>query len=123
MRALDVQRTIIILTLVGSILYSVPSPFFSSSSSPLSASFNYKPQFVLIGDSVNFTQTVTGGTPPYTFSWNFGDGSPIVTTAASNVYHTFTTPTSYTVTMNVTDSLSQFSTTNQQVIVNEWPIS
>ena len=126
MRALDVQRTIILLALVGSIFYAVPSPFFSSSSSPLSASFNYEPKFVLIGDSVNFTQTVTGGTPPYTFTWSFGDGSPIVTTAASNVYHTFTTPNTYTVTMNVIDSSSpvpQTDMSTQTVTVNEWPIS
>jgi PKD repeat protein len=57
------------------------------------------------------------------FSWDFGDGSPIITTAASSVFHTFTTPNTYTVTMNVTDSASQFSTTNQSVTVYEWPIS
>jgi len=125
MRALDVQRTIILLALVGSIFYAVPSPFFSSSASPLSADFSYSPKFDLIGDSINFTQRVAGGTPPYTFGWNFGDGSLSIVTTADSVFHAFTTPNTYTVTMNVTDSaaIPQFSVKSQAVTANEWPVS
>lgn len=38
------------------------------------------------------------------FSWNFGDGSPVVNTASQTVQHTFTTAGSYTVTLTVTNS-------------------
>lgn len=32
------------------------------------------PDPALLGEVVNFTASATGGTPPYTFSWAFGDG-------------------------------------------------
>ncbi|MGA8276147.1 MAG: PKD domain-containing protein [Thermoplasmata archaeon] len=32
------------------------------------------PNPAVLGQPVNFTSIVTGGTPPYTYSWSFGDG-------------------------------------------------
>ncbi len=54
--------------------------------------------------TVQFTATATGGVPPYSYSWNFGDG----TTGLGNpVTHTFNTASSpsYTVTCTVKDSI------------------
>jgi PKD repeat protein len=48
----------------------------------------------LAGDSVLFTSVPTGGTPPYSYLWNFGDGitstsvSPIYKYAAAGIYST-----------------------------------
>ncbi len=97
----------------------VPIPF-SSSLSPPTVSFSYNPKFIIIGDSINFTQKITGGTPPYTFSWSFGDRT---LGSGPTVLHTYTVANTYTVTLNVTDSLSQFNSISEPVTVNEWPVS
>jgi PKD repeat protein len=49
---------------------------------------------------VGFTSTSTGAT---TYSWNFGDGSPAVTTANPN--HTYASDGSYTVTLTINGSV------------------
>jgi PKD repeat protein len=52
---------------------------------------------------VKFTATVTGGTTPYIYDWNFGDGSPHGTTNPPSD-HTYSLAGTYTVTLTVTDS-------------------
>ncbi|HTT35207.1 MAG TPA: PKD domain-containing protein, partial [Thermoplasmata archaeon] len=43
-----------------------------------------------------------GGTGPYTYAWTFGDGTP--STYGSSANHTYTTPGSYPVSLEVNDS-------------------
>ncbi len=50
---------------------------------------------------VNFFVATNGGTPPYTYSWNFNDGG---TSTLENPIHVFTTPGTYTVFVQQTDS-------------------
>jgi len=50
--------------------------------------------------TVYFTRHVSGGTAPFTYSWNFGDGA---TSTVNNPGHTYTKAGSYTVTLTVTD--------------------
>ncbi len=116
---------LILFLLIVSIESAAPGPFFvSSQDPPPNASFSYNPKFVLIGDNVNFTERVTGGILPYRwFGWSFGDGSPSINTTALFVFHTFLTPNTYTVTMNVTDNSFQFNSTSTTVSANEWPVS
>jgi len=52
--------------------------------------------------SVSFTGSASGGTPGYTYSWNFGDGSAPI--AAQNPVHTYSTPGDYSAVLTVTDS-------------------
>ena len=70
---------------------------------PLSASFNYSPATPTVGSQVSFAATASGGVPPYTFSWNFGDSS---TGSGSSVTHTYSAQGTYTVALTVTDSAS-----------------
>src|SRR5213592_2290970 len=42
---------------------------------PLSASFSYSPSSPQAGQQVSFSASTSGGTSPYSYSWNFGDGS------------------------------------------------
>jgi hypothetical protein len=51
---------------------------------------------------VNFTATPTGGVGPYTYLWDFGDGSPTSTT--QNPTHIYTTPGSFVASVTVTDA-------------------
>ncbi|HEU4444471.1 MAG TPA: PKD domain-containing protein [Nitrososphaeraceae archaeon] len=83
---------------------------------PLSASFTI--------DSTNgdtapatflFESDPEGGTEPYTFSWDFGDGSQ-----QSNeqfITHTFQNPGTYQITLIVTDSAGQTASDTDQVTV------
>lgn len=50
---------------------------------------------------VDFTSTVTGGVSPYTYLWDFGDGT---TDTNANPSHTYDTAGTYAVTLTVTDS-------------------
>ena len=52
---------------------------------------------------VVFTDTTISDSTLVNWTWNFGDGTPRVSTLISPITHTFTTPGSYNVTMCVTD--------------------
>ena len=55
-----------------------------------------------ISYTYRFTAEATDGAPPYTFRWNFGDGTPAVT--GNPVTHEFDKPGIFTVVVTVTDS-------------------
>src|SRR5207249_9222123 len=55
-----------------------------------------------IGVSTSYSVTATGGTPNYTFSWDFGDGGPAV--GGSLVAHTYTAAGTFSVTISAADS-------------------
>ena len=80
-------------TTIGITVLTQPVPTFSFTNNPCS------------GSSVGFTSSVTG-TGPYTYSWNFGDGSP--TSNLQNPSHTFISlgcgSATFTVTLTITDA-------------------
>ena len=83
---------------------------------PLSTSFTTSTITPVINTPITFAATASGGTPPYTYLWNYGDngqGSGITST------HTYTTTGTYTVTVTVKDSSStpQKATSSQTVTV------
>ena len=56
-----------------------------------------------VGEEIQFTGTATGGTPPYTWTWTFGDGG---TATTQNPKHAYTAPGVFNVTLTVTDNAS-----------------
>jgi PKD repeat protein len=88
--------------------------------SPLSTSFTFAPMNPSANTIVTFTATTTGGVPPYTVTWTFGDGS--AGTGAS-IVHTFTSTQAFTVSEEATDSSSpsQNAISSNTVIVLATP--
>ncbi len=86
------------------------------------AAFNALPE-VCVGSLIGFSDASTApGSTVTGWSWDFNDGSPIVTT--QNPSHIFSTPGSYTVTLNVTSAvgcqtINNFAT--HTVVVNPLP--
>ena len=80
----------------------------------LRASFTFAAAQPSSGQSVMFTGTATGGLSPYTYGWNFGDGS---SGSGQTPTHTYYTAGNFTVSLNVTDSLKTFVITSQFIIL------
>lgn len=72
------------------------------------ASFTESPPTSCGQASVKFTDQSTGN--PSSWSWNFGDGSPLNT--STNPTHFYTNPGQYTVTLTVTNGVSTSSASN-----------
>src|SRR5439155_13356995 len=69
--------------------------------SPLSTGFTFLPSFPASNSPVSFTALTSGGTTPYTHSWDFWDGS---TGSRSSVSHVYSGSGTYTVSLLVSDS-------------------
>jgi PKD repeat protein len=67
------------------------------------------------GVQVSFTATLVSGTPPYTCSWIFGDGS---SGTGCSTTHTYTSTGNFTVTASAADSAGKTATANQSLVVN-----
>ncbi|MCW3071184.1 MAG: hypothetical protein JWO44_1074 [Bacteroidetes bacterium] len=64
----------------------------------------------VMNDTVNFTSSATGGSPPYIYSLNYGDGSPVNTSSGASSTHIYANGT-YTACLTVTDVNGCTSTT------------
>jgi hypothetical protein len=105
-----------------------PSPYTGDQFSCIGGP-DYYPQVVAPnpvkpGDQVAFDGTSTydslgieAGSPTVTskYVWNFGDGTPHV--ANPSVFHSFTTPGTYTVTLSVTDDGGNVGSVSEQITV------
>ena len=73
------------------------------------------------GTTACFAGSAIGGTPPYTYSWNYGDGSPVQTGQAP--CHTYAAAGNYTVAMTVTDAAAHTSVDNHIIVSITDPLS
>src|SRR5712691_3603678 len=81
----------------------------------LTTSFTHSPSSPIVGGQVTFTASASGGTSPYSFSWNFGDGGSATGSPATHVYSAIG---SYTVTLTTTDSANHTSVVSNIVAVS-----
>jgi PKD repeat protein len=88
----------------------------SASSPSVSASFTWSPTSPSIGQKVNFTASASGGTPPYTYGWNFGDNTTF-SSSNSTATHAYTVAGKYTVSLAVTDTTGLSGSSNSQLTV------
>lgn len=72
----------------------VPLPTLTIGANRSSATVDYP---------ISFYANISGGTAPYRFAWNFGDGN---TSTFPSPFHVFTTPGNYTVQLWTNDSFS-----------------
>ena len=82
--------------------------------SPLLDGFTYSPTGPQPGENINFTASARGGTPPYSYSWDFGNGASVTGASAT---HSYPKAGSYTVTLTVMDSTNHSNNTSQDLTI------
>src|SRR5712664_96062 len=95
--------------------FAVIGDAIQSAPGPLSASVTAGSNTVDVGQLTSFSCTGTGGLPPYTYSWAFGDGS---TGSGASTTHIYNTPGTMSVICIVTDSLGTTANEAVQLMVN-----
>lgn len=79
----------------------------------ISAGFSVSPSNPATGQTVSFTGTASGGTAPYSFSWDFGDGTAGTGNPASHIYASGT----FSIHMAATDSNGVVGVSSQTITV------
>jgi PKD repeat protein len=84
------------------------------------ANFTWAPQYIVINGTVTFdaSHSKPGSIGTLTnYLWNFLDGTGTYNETSALIYHSFTQPGNYTVTLTVVDSLSRSASTSALVQV------
>jgi plastocyanin len=70
----------------------------------------------IAGTETMFAASITGGTPPYSIEWDFGDG---ITSQENNPTHIYNNPGEYTITITVTDNKQKTAIDTATITVEE----
>jgi acid phosphatase len=92
--------------------------FTDGQPSRLEASFTDNPSNPKVGQPTAFSALVNGGAEPYSYYWNFGDGS---TGRGQTVAHTYLKAGSYLTTLTVNDATRQVVTASLTLTVAALP--
>ena len=80
----------------------------------LTVSFTASLSHPVVGQTVSFTGSPSGGTAPYNYAWNFGDSS---TGSGSPASHVFQTAGVYSVVLTVTDAAGHVANATNTITV------
>ncbi|HEY6239008.1 MAG TPA: kelch repeat-containing protein, partial [Thermoplasmata archaeon] len=89
--------------------------------SPLSVSVVPQRTSLIPGQADQFVATTTGGFGAYNVSWNFGDGTAVVSGPSAG--HTYTLPGTFTVTATASDALGVTASVAVTVSVQNAPLT
>ena len=73
----------------------------------------------VVGEMIQFQGDASGGFLPYTWYWDFGDGS---TSYLQNPTHNYTNENTYTVTLTVTDAVGHINRSATTALIRPWPV-
>lgn len=73
------------------------------------------------GSHYNFNTTVSGGVAPYTYTYNFGDGTPTQSSTLPNINHSYATGGTFYPCVTIIDSLNNSCTSCDTIIVSPPP--
>jgi len=94
---------------------SVPSP-----PPAFVASYTYSPTNATAEQTITFIATASNGASPYTYGWNFGDGS---IGSGQTVTHAYSQGATFTPKLTVSDSSQNIATSSETVIVTTSTLS
>lgn len=94
----------------GAAVVSVTPPNASPPPPPFAASGSVIPPTNSAPQSVGFRALVSGGLPPYTVQWRFGDGTSGSSVPGAVVFHTYLQPGVYTPQLTIRDGLGHVVT-------------
>ena len=81
-----------------------------SAAQPLTANFGWDTNFTCMGDTAMFMDSTQFGSPPYTYSWDFGDTGTTDTSSLAFPTHVFSDSGNFNVRLIVTDNLTNVDT-------------
>jgi len=81
---------------------------------PLTSSFDYQPSLMTVNAPIIFTALAAGGTGPYTYNWDFGDGS---TASGISIGHLYGEAGNYSVVLTATDYQGQTTTSSETLSI------
>ena len=94
--------------------------------SALSVDFSWNPPNLLAGGNISFTPIVSGATPPWNATWDFGDGKTGATNSTINggmTSHVYMLAGNYNVVLTVKDSASATATKTHLIVVLGSPLN
>jgi PKD repeat protein len=93
----------------------VHSVFNVSVASALQVAIFALPNPTSLGEPVNFSATVSGGLPPYSYAWDFGDGATGGNLSA--ITHIYTTNGPFLASVQVSDAAGQSRSTSTNITI------